>query len=61
MHHPDPVVSQEDLLLLLLGAAVQSEHKQDIVIGIKNLPLDTQHGIVDRIRWRGGDSVGLAS
>ena len=23
---------------------------QDIVIGIKNLPLDTQHGIVDRIR-----------
>ena len=72
-HHP-----QEDLLLLLLGAAVQSEQKQvkynqlirswkqyfhtahctvwqwdkfqDIVIGIKNLPLDTQHGIVDRIR-----------
>jgi len=40
----------EDLLLLLLGAAVQSEQKQDIVIGIKNLPLDTQHGIVDRIR-----------
>jgi len=40
----------ENLLLLLLGAAVQSEHKQDIVIAIKNLPLDTQHGIVDRIR-----------
>ena len=40
----------EALLLLLLGAAVQSDHKQDIVIAIKNLPLDTQHGIVDKIR-----------
>ena len=40
----------ENLLLLLLGAAVQSDQKQDIIIAIKNLPLHTQHGIVDKIR-----------
>ena len=40
----------ENLLLLLLGAAVQSDQKQDIIIAIKNLPLQTQHGIVDKIR-----------
>ena len=40
----------EDLLLLLLGAAVQSDQKQDFIIAIKNLPLETQHGIVDKIR-----------
>jgi len=47
---PGSLQQMETLLLLLLGAAVQSDHKQDIVIAIKNLPLDTQHGIVDRIR-----------
>jgi len=47
---PSSLQQMETLLLLLLGAAVQSDHKQDIVIAIKNLPLDTQHGIVDRIR-----------
>jgi hypothetical protein len=38
------------LLLLILGAAVQSDQKQEVIITIKNLPLETQHGIVDRIR-----------
>merc|ERR1719228_197769 len=47
---PESLSDMESLLLLLLGAAVQSDHKQDIVIAIKNLPLDTQHGIVDRIK-----------
>ena len=47
---PSSLHQMENLLLLLLGAAVQSDHKQDIIIAIKNLPLDTQHGIVDRIR-----------
>ena len=40
----------EDLILLILGAAVQSDQKQDFIIAIKNLPLETQHGIVDKIR-----------
>ena len=40
----------EDLILLLLGAAVQSDQKQDFIIAIKNLPLEIQHGIVDKIR-----------
>ena len=39
-----------DLILLLLGAAVQSDQKQDFIIAIKNLPLEIQHGIVDKIR-----------
>jgi len=46
----ESLAQMEALLLLLLGAAVQSDHKQDIIIAIKNLPLDTQHGIVDRIK-----------
>ena len=46
---PSSIHQMENLLLLLLGAAVQSDHKQDIVIAIKNLPLDTNYGIVDRI------------
>ena len=44
------LAQMEDLLLLLLGAAVQSDQKQDFIIAIKNLPLETQHGIVDKIR-----------
>ena len=44
------LTQMEDLLLLLLGAAVQSDQKQDFIIAIKNLPLETQHGIVDKIR-----------
>ena len=44
------LAQMENLLLLLLGAAVQSDQKQDIIIAIKNLPLHTQHGIVDKIR-----------
>ena len=44
------LAQMENLLLLLLGAAVQSDQKQDFIIAIKNLPLHTQHGIVDKIR-----------
>ncbi|XP_050690799.1 girdin-like, partial [Eriocheir sinensis] len=38
------------LLLLLLGCAVQSQRKEDVIDSIKKLDLDTQHCIVECIK-----------
>lgn len=40
----------EKLLLLILGAAVQCSHKEDLIGSIKNLPFGTQHAFVSKIR-----------
>ena len=40
----------EKLLLLILGAAVQCSHKEDLIGSIKNLPIETQHAFVDKIK-----------
>lgn len=40
----------EKLLLLILGAAVQCSHKEDLIGSIKNLPIGTQHAFVDKIK-----------
>jgi hypothetical protein len=38
------------LLLLILGAAVQSSQKEEIIASIKNMPVPTQHAFVEKIR-----------
>ena len=40
----------EKLLLLILGAAVQCSHKEDLIGSIKNLPKETQYAFVDKIK-----------
>ena len=54
MCHEPPVEKSleemEKLLLLILGAAVQCSHKEDLIGSIKNLPIETQHAFVDKIK-----------
>ena len=54
MCHEPPVEKSleemEKLLLLILGAAVQCSHKEDLIGSIKNLPVETQHAFVDKIK-----------
>ena len=38
------------LVLLVLGCAVQSSLKEDVIANIKKLPLDTQHALVQCIQ-----------
>ncbi|XP_076028597.1 protein girdin isoform X5 [Oratosquilla oratoria] len=38
------------LLLLVLGCAVQGDHKEDVIESIKKLDLETQHAIVECIK-----------
>jgi hypothetical protein len=40
----------DKLLLLILGAAVQSSQKEEIIASIKNMPVPTQHAFVEKIR-----------
>lgn len=47
----DPSLQEMDtLLLLLLGAAVQSSQKEHAINSIKNLPFELQHAFVDKIK-----------
>lgn len=59
---PDPLVMCQEpptkdsldemntLLLLILGAAVQSNQNEQIIGSIKNLPTEVQHSFVDKIK-----------
>ena len=40
----------EKLMLLILGAAVQCSHKEDLIGSIKNLPVESQHYFMTKIR-----------
>lgn len=44
------VVELRKVLLLVLGCAVQSPLREDVISNIKDLPLDTQHEIVQCIQ-----------
>ena len=44
------LAEMEKLLLLILGAAVQCSHKEDLIGSIKNLPIETQHAFVEKIK-----------
>ena len=63
---PDPLIMCQDpptvaslkemdnLLLLILGAAVQCSQKEHLIASIKNLPTELQHAFVEKItevRW----------
>ena len=37
-------------MLLILGAAVQCSHKEDLIGSIKNLPVESQHYFMTKIR-----------
>lgn len=54
MCHEPPIdrslQEMDRLLLLILGAAVQCSHKEDLIGSIKNLPFDTQHAFMAKIK-----------
>ncbi len=39
----------DKLLLLILGAAVQSSQRQEIIASLKNMPVKTQHAFMEKI------------
>ncbi len=52
-HEPPVEKSLEEmdrLMLLILGAAVQCKNKEDLIGSIKNLPVQTQHAFVPKIK-----------
>ena len=39
----------DKLLLLVLGAAVQSSQRLEIIASLKNMPVETQHAFMEKI------------